>query len=258
MGFLYFHQSGHLHDREDCPLWALAATAVPHRKWRPLQLRLNSLQQNFQKDNYTPGRTHLRPADLLAPRRLEQRWTFALLRGVQRVTGQLGLPLFLVVVDKRLAHRPASPEWILPLGLRYLEAPITNYLATLKAPATMVLPATTPAAEKEAFRHFQERLQVPAGAPAATLTGGTCVQGLEETAGLQVSALAAALSRIYHHQAAPRLRSGEPLGGYHKTIEELYQGFVKANTYRPARDSGAPGSANGFVYLWRRPQAPSG
>lgn len=252
MGFLYFHPSGHLYDREDCPLWTLAVTAVPRHNWKPLQLRLNSLQQNFQKSNYAPGRTALRASRLLPRRRLGNRWTFGLIRGVQRVTGQLHLPLFLVVIDKRLAHRPASPDWLLPLGLRYLEAPLLNYLENSSEMATMVMPATASPVEREAFQRFQERLQSPPGEADPPLCGGTCYQTPCEAAGLQVSALAAALSRVYHLTTAPRLRSGQPLDDYHKAIEELYQGFVKANTYRAPRGAD-PSASRGFIYLWRKP-----
>ena len=91
MQFVYLCPSGKVDDVESGPFWTIAGAAVPVRNWQSLQLRFNSLQKSFLKKNYTPGRARMDPATLLHPDRVTRSWNFGLLRGVQRLKGQLGI-----------------------------------------------------------------------------------------------------------------------------------------------------------------------
>lgn len=254
MHFLYFHASGQLDEgKQDTPYWTLLAVAVPAGSWKPLQLRFNSLQKSFYKANYRPGQTVLRPANLMKPSNLHRPKTFGLLRGVQRISGQLGLTLFLVVVEKEKAHRPPASDWILPLGLRYLERPISQFLNHRKSRGSIVLPNSL-APFGDHFSHFSDTsLLGSSDGDSSAQYNGIHLQCPTEAAGLQVASLAATIARHYHQEVAHLLHQGVDLEPHQKCIEDLYQGFVKSNTWIPPAASTGHPPHKGFIYLWRTP-----
>lgn len=252
MRFLYFHTSGKLDQPADIsPIWTLLAVGVAEKDWRSLQLRINSLQKSFLRANYRQGRTILKPHNLLKPTNLNRPKTFGMLRGVQRISGQLGLTFFLVVVDKRKAHRPPSLDWVLPLCLRYIERPIREYLSRHSSPGAIILPES----QQPISDHFNALIDpsaVPAGSNGASVYTGVHFQAPTEATGLQVASVAAALARVYHQEVAALLHNGTPLLPHQKCIEDLYQGFIKSNTWQPTPPP--QGGHKGFIYLWRTPQ----
>ncbi|MCC5877409.1 MAG: hypothetical protein JJU11_14410 [Candidatus Sumerlaeia bacterium] len=252
--FIYFHTSGKLNaENQDSPFWTLLALAVPAENWKPLQLRINSLQKSFYKANYRPGKTVLKPVNLLKPTVLPRPKTFGLLRGVQRISGQLGLTLFLVVVDKSKAHRPPSSDWVLPLCLRYLERPISQYLAQRKSCGSIVLPSNLEGFSDH-FGIFHDRHPISRDEESFPQYNGIHFQSPNEAAGLQVASIAASIARYYHQEVALLLQKGVDLEPHQKCIEDLYQGFVKSNTWVPPVASKEAMPHKGFIYLWRTPQ----
>ena len=137
----------------------------------------------------------------------------------------------------------------MPLVARYMEKSISSYLDQTGSHASLVIPHTASATMIPFIEYFRQTPPRDATGK-QKVVGNSSLQVTEHSAGLQVASLAAALSRRYHHEVSPLLREKAPLEPYHQTIEALYQGFVKSNTFR-ARTGGK----NGCIYLWRDPPA---
>lgn len=248
MIFFFLAESGNPSERAPGRFWSLALAAFPAENIRQLHYRLEALKRSFLGADYRPMATPLLPARLFDGRRLQQSRHRALLGGTQRIAGQLGIRFFLLVLDKSMTNRPASPEWIYPMALGYLGRPIDHYLREERRQGTIVAHD----------RHIPWLLPLTDGTAATGRhLSAVSSQPAESSHGLQVGALGAGLARRYYEHVYPLRVAGQELRPQDAAVLEHYQTFVKPHTWA-AREPDARGATpRGFVYLWKsRPTAP--